>query len=115
MTLIIILIALGLDFFLGGLGRFRNFSWFISLHLGLEKRLAHYKYWDGILGLLALLSVAIVGLIVVMHFSGSWSWIVEVLISLLVLIYCLAPEDLDNRLDEYISAVEAEDASAVAP
>ena len=100
MTLIVILIALGLDFFLGGLERFRNFNWCISLYYGLEKRLAQYKFWDGVLGLLIVLSVALSGLIVVLTLSSSWSWIVDVIISLLVLIYCLAPEDLDNRLDE---------------
>ncbi|GEM_PF-731859 len=114
MTLIVILIALGLDFFLGGLERFRNFNWCISLYYGLEKRLAQYKFWDGVLGLLIVLSVALSGLIVVLTLSSSWSWIVDVIISLLVLIYCLAPEDLDNRLDEYITAVEENDVDAAA-
>ena len=114
MTLIIILIALSLDFFLGGLERFRNFNWCISLYYGLEKRLAQYKFWDGVLGLLIVLSVALSGLIVVLTLSSSWSWIVDVIISLLVLIYCLAPEDLDNRLDEYITAVEENDVDAAA-
>jgi len=33
-------------------------------------------------------------------------------ISLVVLIYCLAPEDLDNRLDEYITAVDEDNVGA---
>ena len=114
MTLIIILIALGIDFFLGDLGRIRNFNWFISLHFWLEKRLAHFKYWDGTLGLLGLLSIVILVLLLVIQLLSFWSWIVETVFSLLVLIYCLAPEELDNQLDEYITAVDDEDASAVA-
>lgn len=114
MTLIIILIALGLDFFLGGLERYRKFNWFISLYYWFEKRVAHYKYWDGTLGLLGLLSIPLLGLLVVMFLLNYWSWIAEAVFTLLVLIYCLAPEDLDNRLDQYITAVEGEDTSTAA-
>ena len=114
MTLIIILIALGLDFFLGGLEQFRNYNWFNSLYYWLEKRLAHYKYWDGSLGLLLLLSIVLLVPILLLHFLGYWSWIAETIFALLVLIYCLAPEDLDNRLDQYITAIDDEDAGAAA-
>lgn len=113
MTLIVILIALSLDFFLGGLERFRNFNWCISLYYGLEKRLAQYTFWDGTFGLLIVLSVALSGLIIVLCLASSLPWIVEIVISLAVLIYCLAPEDLDNRLDEYISAVDEDNVAAV--
>ncbi len=113
MTLIIILIALGLDYFLGGLERFRKFIWFTSLYYWLEKRLAHYKYWDGTLGLLGLLSISISGLLIVIFLLDYWSWIAEAVFTLLVLIYCLAPEDLDNRLDQYITAVEEGNTSTV--
>jgi membrane protein required for beta-lactamase induction len=114
MTLIIILIALGLDFFLGGLERYRKFNWFISLHYWLEKRFAHNRYWDGTLGLLSLLSISILGLLIVLFLLDYWSWIAEAVMTLLILIYCLAPEDLDNRLDEYITAVEEEDTGKAA-
>jgi len=114
MTLIVILIALSLDFFLGGLERFRNFNWCISLYYCLEKRLAQYKTWDGTFGLLIVLSVALSGLIIVLCLPCSLPWIVKIVISLVVLIYCLAPEALDNRLDEYITAVDENNVDAVA-
>jgi membrane protein required for beta-lactamase induction len=113
MTLIVILIALSLDFFLGGLERYRNFNWCISLYYGLEKRLAQYKFWDGTFGLLIVLSVALTVLIIVLCLASSLPWIVEIVISLIVLIYCLAPEDLDNRLDKYITAVDEGNVGAV--
>tara|TARA_R110000782_G_scaffold57256_1_gene119407 strand:- start:76 stop:939 length:864 start_codon:yes stop_codon:yes gene_type:complete len=113
MTLIVILIALSLDFFLGGLERHRNFNWCVSLYYSLEKRLAQYKFWDGTCGLLLVLSAALSGLIIVLYLACSLSWIVEIVISLIVLIYCLAPEDLDNRLDEYITAVDEGKVDAV--
>ena len=48
-----------------------------------------------------------------MLFLFDSSWIVKTVISLLVLIYCLAPEDLDSRLDDYINALDSEDTSTV--
>jgi len=95
------------------LERFRKFIWFTSLYYWLEKRLAHYKYWDGTLGLLGLLSISISGLLIVIFLLDYWSWIAEAVFTLLVLIYCLAPEDLDNRLDQYITAVEEGNTSTV--
>ena len=114
MTLIIILIALGIDYFLGGLERFRKYDWFISLYYGLEKRLAHYKYWDGTFGLLGLLSICIISLLIVMYFLNYWSWIAEAVFTLFVFIFCLVPENLNSKLDQYITAVDDDDASAVA-
>lgn len=113
MTLIFILIALGLDFFLGGLERFRNYSWFISLFYIFEKRLAQYKFWDGTFGLLLLLAIPVSVLILVAMGLNHWSVILEGILSLLVLIYCLAPEALDNRLDNLITAIEDNEAESI--
>lgn len=106
MTLIFILVALGLDFFLGGLERYRNYNWFTALFYFLEKRLAHYKYWDGVLGLLLVLAIPFFGLLLLITIFHNWSGIAEAVFTLLILIYCLAPEDMDNRLDLYIRAVD---------
>lgn len=114
MTLIFILAALALDFFLGGLERYRNYNWFTSLHYALEKRFAHYKYWDSSLGLVALLALPLLILIVATHTLGHWSFILEAVFTLFILVYCLAPEALDNRLDYYVSAIDEEDADKLA-
>ena len=63
MILIIILLALALDFFLGNLDRFRQFNWFISLHYILEKRFSHLKFWDGSFGLLGLVAIPLLTLL----------------------------------------------------
>ncbi len=110
MTLIIILIALGLDFFLGGLERLRNFDWLSALYYWTEKRLAHLAYWDGPVGLIGLLLIPMLLLIGLLLFFDYWSWFFEAIFTLLILIYCLAPEKLDDQLDFYISAVEDDDA-----
>jgi membrane protein required for beta-lactamase induction len=113
MTLIFILIALGFDFFLGNLERYRNYDWIISLYHFLEKRLALYKYWDGSLGLLGLLAIPVLVLLLIVAALDHWSSIAEGIFVLLVLIYCLAPESLDNRLDQYITAIDEDDEDSV--
>ncbi len=113
MTLIFILIALGMDFFLGGLERYRNYNWFTALFYFLEKRLAHYKYWDGSFGLLGLLAIPILGLFIIISALDHWSSILEGVFTLLVLIYCLAPEALDNRLDYFITAIDEDDTDTI--
>lgn len=113
MTLIFILIALGLDFFLGGMERFRNYNWFTALFYFLEKRLAHYKVWDGSFGLLLLLAIPVSGLIIIACVLSHWSAILEGVLTLVILIYCLAPEALDNRLDNFIKAIEDGDAENI--
>lgn len=113
MTLIFILIALGLDFFLGGLERFRNYNWFTSLFYIFEKHLAHYKFWDGTFGLLLLLALPVSALILVATGLSHWSVILEGILTLVVLIYCLAPEALDNQLDDLIAAIENDEAESI--
>jgi len=113
MTLIFILIALGLDFFLGGLERYRNYCWFTALFYFLEKRLAHYKLWDGSFGLLVLISIPVIAMVIILSTLDHWSGILEGVFTLLVLIYCLAPEALDNRLDLLISAIDEEDTDSI--
>lgn len=109
MTLIFILIALGLDFFLGGLERLRNYDWFTSLFYMLEKRLGQYKFWDGSFGLLLLFAIPVIGLIIIACALNHASVILEALLTLVILIYCLAPEALDDRLDSFITAIDEGD------
>lgn len=114
MTLIFILLALGLDFFLGGLQQIRNFSWVNLFHSFLERRLAHYKYWDGCAGLLVVITLPIAGLVSVLLLLNHWSWIAEAVFTLLVLVYCLAPAELDTRLGDYITAMDTDNADDIA-
>jgi membrane protein required for beta-lactamase induction len=113
MTLIFILIALGLDFFIGGLERFRNYNWFTALFYFLEKRFAHYKYWDGSIGLVSLLVIPVLGVFIIISALDHWSSILEGVFTLLILIYCLAPEALDDRLDHFISAIDEDDTDSI--
>ncbi|MEM7027577.1 MAG: hypothetical protein AAF410_05080 [Pseudomonadota bacterium] len=108
MILIILLIALALDFFLGGMERLRQFRWWTSYYYLLEKKLGHYSLWAGPLGVLGVLLVPLLLVISLQLYFDYWSWFIEAIFSLAVLIYCLAPEKLDGRLDFYITAIEVE-------
>ena len=94
---------------MSGLERFRSYQWCAILYYSLEKRLAQYKFWDGIFGLLIVLSIALSGLIILLCLSTLLPSTVQVMISLVVLIYCLSSKNLDSRLDKYISAVDKND------
>ena len=106
MTLIFILIALGLDFFLGGIERFRVFSWWTGLFYQAEKKIGHIALWSGPLGVIILLLVPMALVIGLQLYLDYWSWFFEAVYTLLLLIYCLAPEKLDDELDYYISAID---------
>lgn len=105
MTLIIILVALGLDYVVAGLERARGACWFIRLYHALEKRLARHALWDGILGLIGLLLIPLVPLYLALYLSHEYAPPLELLPSLLVLVYCLAPRDLNRRLKQRIRAL----------
>ncbi len=106
MTLIIILVALGLDFFLGGLERLRDFSWLRSYYYYSEKRVAHHAQWNGPLGVIGLLFIPMLLFVLLLLFLDGWHSLFEGLFTLAVLVYCLAPEKLDNQLDYLVVAYE---------
>ncbi len=119
MTLIIILVALGLDYVFGGLERARGAGWFIRLYRALETRLASYAAWDGSLGLLALLLIPLLPFYLAFYLSHEYAGPLDLLLALVILVYCLAPEALNRRLKQRIKALtgdedEAEPAPAAA-
>lgn len=115
MTLIIILVALGLDYVAAGLERARGAGWFIRLCHALEKRLARYALWDGIVGLIGLLSIPLAPLWLALYLSHTYAPPLELLPALLVLIYCLAPEGLNRRLKQHMQAAAGAAELAPAP
>ena len=110
MTLIIILVALGLDYVFGGLERARGAGWFIRLYRALETRLASYAAWDGSLGLLALLLIPLLPFYLAFYLSHEYAGPLDLLLALIILVYCLAPEALNRRLKQRIKALTGDEA-----
>ena len=109
MTVITILLALFIDYFIAGLTRFRRFDWFISLYHQLVKWFASCRYRNGTLALVGLLSLPLLVVFLLSELAWSYGWYVNVIFSLLVLLYCLEPNDLACQLDTWIDAVERKD------
>ncbi len=108
MTLILLLIALGLDFFVDGFERIRTFSWWIGYHYWAEKKVGENKLWAGPVGVVGLLLLPMAVTIGLQLYLDYYSWFLEAIYSLLILLYCLSPEKLDSDLDYYINAIEEE-------
>lgn len=111
MTLISILIGLALDYFLSGIDRIRNFSWFDLYSQQMELRCSKYSFWNGPVGLLITLAVPLMLLMGVAYGVGEISVYLTYLLALAVFIYSLGPE-LNKLLKSYIDAIREDDEAA---
>lgn len=113
MTLMIILICLIAERFLLEHIHLRNNRWFYRYcqwHL-----LQNLPDWlqQGLFGLILLLSLPLLGIAVLQQlFAESLFGIPGVIFSIGVLLYTLGPQDLDQQINEYVSASENDDTEA---
>ena len=108
MTLIILLLALGLDFFVDGIERVRSYSWWLNYYSHADKKFGENKLWHGPFGVILLLILPLILVVTIQIYLDYYSWFLEALYTLAVLLYCLSPEKLDSDLDYYIQAIEDE-------
>ena len=107
MTLIIILIGMAIEHFVGVADDMRRFSWFEQLVRWLENRLADYPLWNGSAGVIITLFLP---LFVVAFVSWALTELflpLGLLFALLVLIYSLGPRYLNPQLDDLVDAMES--------
>lgn len=109
MTLIILLIGLALETFYGVFVKYRQFGWLIQLYYWLEKRLSRYRFWDGVPGVLLTLACPLLVVLVVDYGLGELLVVLSFLFTIIVLVYSLGPDNLDELLKKYIDAREAGD------
>ena len=108
MTLISILIGLALDYFLSGINRIRNFSWFEFYTQQMELRCSKYAFWNGPVGLLITLAVPLILLMGIAYGVGIISVYLTYLLALAVFIYSLGSE-LNKLLNSYIDSIRVDD------
>ncbi len=109
MTIIAILLAFGLCYFIRDLGRLHRFDWLKGFASGCNRALGKLPGWAGVSGFLffILLPLIIVGL--VDHLAtGLLGILGGFLLSVLVLIYTFGPHDLDTDIDAIIHAEDDE-------
>lgn len=116
MKLFVLLMCLALERYFS-VGVFLNrFRWFSPYLSGLQRLFnKETRVWNGYMGLF-LITFPI--LVVVGFFYYSWDekayGMIGLLLSLLILLYCLGPDDLNHQLKAYFKAWDEGDASAKA-
>ena len=113
MTLIIILLAIAVEQFVGVTAELRQLTWFENYTHWLENKIGHQKIWNGAFGVIITLAIPLLVLVLVFALLNSFSLLFSFLISLLILIYSLGHHCLNNELDEYTSALEDDDAARI--
>jgi AmpE protein len=105
MTLISILLALALEYFMGPMDRFRNFQCFKSYFDWLEIKCQRFAFWDGNLGVLVFVGLPISALMATDLILGEIFIGLSFALATLVFVYCLGP-DLNILLSNYTQALE---------
>jgi membrane protein required for beta-lactamase induction len=110
MTFISILVALVAERFLESLRDLRSGDWFGAYTDWLRSRLGEHALWDGPVGVLAVLfPVMLVLWLLVDVFHGAMYGLPGFVFGVLVLLYCLGPNDLDEQGEAFVAALEGED------
>ncbi len=114
MKLIIILMSLGLERYLGIGAILKRFSWFERYISLLQSWGKSSKLWQGFSGvayvvLPATILVALIYFILADMFYGT----VSMLFGFFVLLYCLGPDDLHHDMQMYFSLEKAQDTNGV--
>lgn len=110
MTIISILLAFGLCHFVRELGRFRKRQWLTTWVDFSNEAFGKLPLWQDVLGFLVIIVVPLVVLMllnqVLISALGSTG---SFLLSLVVLVYCFGPRDLDTDVAQVVEADNAED------
>jgi AmpE protein len=109
MTLIIILIGMAFEHFVGVDDKLRRFAWFNDYVRWLENRLARHPVWSGAVGIVITLAGPLLLVALIAWALSGMFFPLALLFSLAVLIYSLGPRYLNPQLDELIDAMEEGD------
>ena len=105
MILIIILLGLALEYFLGSMDRFRNFRWFEIYCNWLELKCQRFGIWDGAVGLIITLALPVAILLLINFIFAEIFIGLSFILSILIFVYCLGP-DVNILLTNYTQALE---------
>lgn len=106
MYLIIILISLAVERFLSHHVEYRRFQWFLS-YGDWVRNLGPVLLKDGPIGvIITVLPFVLLCFLVV----GLFGYLFYFIFSILVLLYCFGPSDLDADTEDYVQACEQDDA-----
>lgn len=110
MTLIILLIAIALQYYTNTGTVLPRMSWFAYYIKFMSKFLSSTAIWGNWLGVIALVIPILVIVGIVDLILCHWLYgLLDFLFSLIVLLYCLRAENLKSQLSDYFTALEEQD------
>ncbi|MET0072300.1 MAG: regulatory signaling modulator protein AmpE [Candidatus Thiodiazotropha sp.] len=110
MTLTIILICLIAERYLLDRRDLRTNRWFHNYNQWLESQDLPQALGRGIIGILLLMLPPLLAVYLVQHlFEETLFGLIWLLFSIMVLLYCLGPNDLDSQVDQFVAAVDSEE------
>lgn len=115
MNFIALVIALLIERLLGEHERLRAPVWYRRYVVWLRGAAGNTAAWSGPLGVLLLVGIptALVGIVYVL-LGGALLSVLALVFSVLVLLYCLGPRELDAEVSRYLDAVDAGDEARAA-
>lgn len=114
MTLTIILICLVAERFLLDHSDLRNNHWFLAYNQWIGRHNLPQAIRQGIIGILLLILPPLLAIALVQHlFQETLFGLIWLLFSIVILLYCLGPNDLDTQVNQYIDAVDNEEENEI--
>lgn len=105
MTLIILLCALGIEYYLIVLDDLRCLTWFSRYSAWLQGKLGQFNYWNGTIGVVTTLAVPLLLLLVVDYGLKSIFLPLSYLFALFIFASSIGPIFLNRSLNAYVDAL----------
>ena len=112
MSLISVLIALAVEHFYKQIGELRQFGWFARYHDKVFNKLEGQPFRDGPLGVVLILGAVVLAVWLVNAMLAGVAIVFSFIFTVVVLIYCLGPRDLEKDVQNFTQAVERGDIEA---
>ena len=112
MSLISVLIALAVEHFYKQIGELRQFGWFARYHDMLFNKLEGQPFRDGPLGIVLILGSIVFAVWLVNAMLAGVAIIFSFIFTVVVLIYCMGPRDLEKDMLNFSQAIERGDTEA---
>ena len=109
MAFISVLISLFAERFLGSMESMRRFDWFDTYCRWLRRHLPESTPWEGPFGVLLLMSAPVLGVTLFGYFVGELWLPLGFVFSVLMLLYCYGPRDLEAEVEAFVDARERGD------
>lgn len=108
MTLIAILVALATEGFWKTIQLLKHFQVLIRYATWLQERFKDQTWFNGSLGVLMVIAPVVLAVGVVQHVLGSapgvLAWLLSLLFSVAVLIFCIGVKDINQHVNDYLNA-----------